>query len=273
MLGFRRQRNTRHWMAAPNGSRTWQDLGSREPYFAVLTNPDFRLARITAERLQEFFASGEKEVTDVLQGAQSLFRFDLPFDRVLDFGCGVGRLTIPLARRARRVLAVDAAESMLSRARTHCDAAGLENVEFLALNDFRAVPPSSIHLVCAHLVLQHIPPSSGKCLLRHLLSLVAPGGLCSVDITFYRPGSYFRRIGRWFRAHSRFFHGAVSMIQGTQRLPYMQMNTYDFGFVLRMLSCHGFSRSIVTVSSDGPFLSAHVTSQRDREEPRPRPPA
>ena len=257
LRGFRK-------LPAVNSGSAWQELGSLEPYFAVLTNPDFLLANVTAERLQEFFASGEREVEDLLRGARSLFDFDVPFGRALDFGCGVGRLTIPLARRARHVLAVDAADSMRTRARTHCESARVDNVEFLTSKDFYSVPRSSIHLACAHLVLQHIPPSSGNRILRHLLSLVAPGGLCSVDVTFYRSGTRSRGVGRWFRARSRIVHAAVSMMRGTPRLPYMQMNTYDLGFVLRAFSCHGFSRSIVTVSSDGPLLSARIVSQRAR---------
>lgn len=252
-------------MPSVDAGSAWQELGSLEPYFAVLTNPDFLLANVTAERLQEFFASGETEVRDLLRDAQSLLGFDLPLDRVLDFGCGVGRLTIPLARRARRVLAVDAADSMLARARMHCAAAGVDNVELLTLSDLPAVPPSSVHLVCAHLVLQHVAPSSGKRVLRHLLSLVAPGGLCSVDVTFYRSGSRSLGIGRWFRARSKLVHAAASILRGTPWLPYMQMNTYDLGTVLQAFSSQGFSRSIVTVSSDGPLLSARIASRRALE--------
>jgi 2-polyprenyl-3-methyl-5-hydroxy-6-metoxy-1,4-benzoquinol methylase len=264
MLPLRRLLHTFQKMPSVNAGSAWQELGSLEPYFAVLTNPDFLLANVTSERLQEFFASGEMEVRDLLREAQPLFHFDLPLDSVLDFGCGVGRLTIPLAQRARRVMAVDVADSMLARARMHCGAADVDNVEFLTLNDFPAVPPSSVHLVCAHLVFQHVPPSSGNRILRHLLSLVVPGGLCSVDITFYRSGSRSLSVGRWFRARSRLVHAAASILRGTPWLPYMQMNTYDLGSVLRAFSCHGFSRSIVTVSSDGPLLSARITSQRGR---------
>jgi 2-polyprenyl-3-methyl-5-hydroxy-6-metoxy-1,4-benzoquinol methylase len=248
---------------ATNESRAWQQLGSLEPYFAVLTNPDFLSANLTPERLEEFFASGEKEVQDLLEDARSLFRFDIPFDSALDFGCGVGRLSIPLARRARRVLAVDTADSMLARARMHCAASQVENVEFLTLNDFFAVPPSSVHLACAHLVLQHVPPSSGDRILRRLLSLVAPEGLLSVDITFHRAGSRFRRVGRWLRAHSRLVHAAASVVRRTRpSLPYVQMNSYDLGSILQAFSVSGFSRHLVTVSSDGPLLNARILSQR-----------
>jgi len=250
-------------MPSVKADDAWQELGALEPYFAVLTNPDFLRANVTPERLQEFFASGEREVRNLLREAQSLFPLDLPLDRVLDFGCGVGRLTIPLAGSARHVLAVDAADSMLARARMHCEAARVRNVEFLTLKEAWAVPPASIHLACAHLVLQHVPTSSGERILRHLLSLVAPGGLCSVDITFFRSGSRSRGVGRWFRARSRLVHAAASVLRGKPGLPYMQMNTYDLGSVLRSFSGLGFSRSIVTVSSDGPLLTARILSRRD----------
>jgi SAM-dependent methyltransferase len=56
-----------------------------------------------------------------------------------DLGCGVGPLLPELARRFRRVWAVDFAEGMLARARERC--AGLGNVEFLqaSLTDLGAL--------------------------------------------------------------------------------------------------------------------------------------
>ena len=53
---------------------------------------------------------------------------------VLDAGCGVGRVTLPLARAvgpAGRVVALDLQSRMLERVREKTSAAGLANVEFL----------------------------------------------------------------------------------------------------------------------------------------------
>jgi SAM-dependent methyltransferase len=50
---------------------------------------------------------------------------------IADLGCGVGPLVPLLAKRFRRVYAIDFAEGMLARARERC--AELENVEFLRL--------------------------------------------------------------------------------------------------------------------------------------------
>ena len=50
---------------------------------------------------------------------------------VFEAGCGTGYATVLLARRAKRVLAVDISEAMQEEARTRIRAAGLGNVQFL----------------------------------------------------------------------------------------------------------------------------------------------
>src|SRR4051812_12829721 len=60
------------------------------------------------------------------ENAQTLARRDVAFwqrlaaaqdGRVLELGCGTGRLTIPLARAGARVVGIDRSEPMLARAR------------------------------------------------------------------------------------------------------------------------------------------------------------
>ena len=52
----------------------------------------------------------------------------------LDYGCGVGRLTLPLAERCEHVYGVDVSPSMLREAARNAARMGLPNVEW--------VPPS-----------------------------------------------------------------------------------------------------------------------------------
>jgi cyclopropane fatty-acyl-phospholipid synthase-like methyltransferase len=47
----------------------------------------------------------------------------------LEIGCGIGRLTLPVARRFDRVIAVDVAPTMLRRLSESCAARGVTNVE------------------------------------------------------------------------------------------------------------------------------------------------
>lgn len=51
-----------------------------------------------------------------------------PEDTVLDVGCGPGRITVPMAKRAKAVTALDASPKMLEHCRRNAEAAGLTNV-------------------------------------------------------------------------------------------------------------------------------------------------
>lgn len=59
--------------------------------------------------------------------------------RVVELGAGTGRLTVPLARRARHVHAVDASPAMLALARQRLAEAGLGNVA-LHIGEHRHLP-------------------------------------------------------------------------------------------------------------------------------------
>jgi SAM-dependent methyltransferase len=54
----------------------------------------------------------------------------LPGKRVLDLGCGWGRLSFVLAMTAGHVIGLDRDPALIREARTRADAAGLDNVEF-----------------------------------------------------------------------------------------------------------------------------------------------
>ena len=55
-----------------------------------------------------------------------------PGDRVLDLFCGLGNFTLPLARRAGRVVGVEGEAGLVARARANAGRNGLGNVEFHA---------------------------------------------------------------------------------------------------------------------------------------------
>lgn len=98
-------------------------------------------------------------------------------DRVLDVGCGDGRLTRQLARRAGAVLALDLSPEMIRLARDR--SAGHRNIEY-RLADVRAtpLPPGAFDAVVTVATLHHLPLSETVGVLKAALR---PGGMLVVQ--------------------------------------------------------------------------------------------
>ena len=61
-------------------------------------------------------------------------------DAVLDLFCGLGNFTLPLARRAGRVTAIEASHDLLDRARDNARYNGIDNVEFKRADLYQPLP-------------------------------------------------------------------------------------------------------------------------------------
>ncbi|MFB9885919.1 23S rRNA (uracil(1939)-C(5))-methyltransferase RlmD [Balneatrix alpica] len=55
-----------------------------------------------------------------------------PHERVLDLFCGLGNFSLPLARQAKQVVAVEASEAMVARGRMNASLNQLSNLDFVA---------------------------------------------------------------------------------------------------------------------------------------------
>lgn len=95
----------------------------------------------------------------------------------LDFGCGVGRLTVPLAESFQQTVGVDVAAPMVEAARRHQPAG--TRCSFLVNRDpdLRRFPSGTFDLVHSCLVLQHIPPDVSPGYIAEFFRVSKPGGL------------------------------------------------------------------------------------------------
>jgi SAM-dependent methyltransferase len=204
----------------------WEELARREPYFAILTSdglPDVGSGRVATPA---YFETGEADISSLLGAITSLLGRDVPLTSALDFGCGAGRLTLPLAQRAAQVVACDIAPTMLAHARKNAEEAGLHNVTFIESTQLAGLPPARFDFICSLLVLQHIPPRIGHPLIRTLLTLLAPGGVAALQATLAPKGDGLRRLVRVTRESSR-FHRA------RERSPAPVVSGYDRTTLLR----------------------------------------
>ena len=158
----------------------WRTIGANEPYFGVYTHPDFLRQNLDAANKAVFFASGERLVTWTVDLIKSKVSAAFAPTHAVDFGCGVGRLSFPMARYAGRVTGVDLSAGMLTEAKRQAALRGL-NIDFRT-----GLPIDSYDWVNSHIVFQHIPPARGYVLLGLLLRGLVPSGVASIHLMTHR---------------------------------------------------------------------------------------
>jgi SAM-dependent methyltransferase len=164
--------------------RDWEDWGRRDPYYAVLTDPKYRCDKLTEAAKSEFFDSGRVHANHVMSVIRRHFDADCAPKRVLEFGCGVGRVLIPLAEVAQQVVGLDVSPSMLQEAKRNCEERGITNVELLASNDELSLVTGVFDLIHSYIVFQHIPVVRGRAIFSKLLQHLKPGGVGALQLTY-----------------------------------------------------------------------------------------
>ena len=163
-------------------ARQWERFGRMDPYYGVYAVEEMHRSNLDEDARERFFASGGRaRGTRCWESVRRYTGRTFAPRTILDHGCGVGRLVVPFAERAQRVVGVDVSDSMLAEARRNCDARGVGNVELLSADRLDTLAPE-FDLVHSHIVLQHIPPKHGEPIFETLASLVAPGGVGAVQV-------------------------------------------------------------------------------------------
>lgn len=231
-----------------NTDDDWRSIADSHPYYGVLSNERFLAPQ--ADDLVEFFASGEQDVAHVRNIIERQFGAFGP-KSVLDFGCGVGRLTIPLAKFAGSVTGVDIAEGMLTLARQHAAEASL-SIEFVT-----DIPSDrQFDWVNTYIVLQHIPPARGYGIIARLWAAVARGGMLSYHVTVYKDQRHTYELQRDLTAFRYDGETLVRYPDHQADVAGMSMYDYDLSRVFHALDladgdpvfmeatdhggCHGF---------------------------------
>ena len=242
--------------------RAWKSFGKTDPYFGVLVEERFRSTQLTDQSLSDFFLSGEQYVEAMTERIGRRFNRPTRFRRALDFGCGVGRLLMPLARLSDEAVGVDVSPGMLAEAADNCRRRGLDNVALAASDDRLAAVQGTFDLVHTYIVLQHIPVRRGMRVIAALLDRLDPGGVGVLHMTYAKAHWKWRAIGL-VKKYVPLAHRLTNLRRGRPwSAPRMQMNDYDLNRVLGLLQRAGVHDVDVQFTDHGGFWGAALFFQK-----------
>jgi SAM-dependent methyltransferase len=240
----------------------WEALGASEPFWAVLTDDAYLHRNLTGERLERFLASGEGHVERVWRAIQRAGVFPYRPDSALDFGCGVGRVTLALADRCGSVLGADVSPSMLQVAERLRAEREIDNLSYALVDDSLRGLGGPFDFIHSYIVFQHVPRRRGLQILRALFGALKPGGVCALQFVISSPHPLLDApLLRPLRAASQHLRRLLG------RRPRMQMNPYPANEVFALAHAAGLVAGAIELSDHKHHLSVFLTLVSSVESP------
>lgn len=167
--------------------------------------------KISPEACVALYSFGDpallRQITDELVGKLLQWRVLRPTSRILDYGCGIGRVVEALASRACLVVGADISPGMLREAQSRLT--GLENVRLTAVDELEIEEPA-FDLILLVDVCPYLKDSRPT--LRGLLPALAPdGNLIVINWSYDIASAEQRVLARDFARE----HGLVLVREGT----------------------------------------------------------
>lgn len=215
----------------------WEKIGKENPYWGVLSQDRYRGTNIDASLKTAFQAEGVRDIDFAMAMIRRYTDGEFAPKAALDFGCGVGRLVLAMAKFAGHVTGVDISPAMLARAASDAKTSGVANVRFAT-----AIPDETFDWINSFIVFQHIEPRNGIALLDALLSRLAVGGVVTLHFTIFRDS----RI--WYRGlqESEFGRYDGETYVNFSRGPMREMPIYEYD--LSEVVCHMIGHGLRALS-------------------------
>jgi len=251
-------------MSTLNSDKAWKAYGKKNAYYGVLAHDEFLDENLSENALKDFFTSGFSDVENVFSLINKHISQDFTPKTILDFGCGTGRLVIPFAKRAAKVVGVDISPQMISEAKKNAKDHKLDNISFfLSDNNLSKLKGQNFDLIHSYIVLQHINVNRGEKLIKKMVSLLNQGGVGVLQMTYHSNKSTFEKNINYFRYRVPLFNNVLNILRGKAfNLPLMQMNSYDMNKVFFILQSEGVSNTQVIFTDHGGYLGLTLLFQK-----------
>lgn len=225
-----------------NSDDEWIKFGSIDPYYGVLTLPQYHSFKLDPVAEEQFWQTGKHYFEEIEKVIHSVISPDFIINRALDFGCGVGRILLPLSEVADEVVGIDISEGMMNEARKKCSSLNIQNVSFAKSDDALSQVKGSFNFIHSFIVFQHIPVKRGETILKNLLSRLDEKGIGIIHLTYSRRASPLNQAAFFMIKKWALLSGIWNLLRKKPfDYPVSQMNSYNLNIVFRILQeaqCH-----------------------------------
>jgi SAM-dependent methyltransferase len=209
-------------------NKDWSKIAEDNPYWGVLSEEAFRGTRLSPKDKERFYASGRVYIENLLGFVKKHIADDFKIRRGLDFGCGVGRLLIPIALNAEEAVGIDVAQKMVEITTKNLEDAGISNATAVLGDDSLSSVKGRFNFVNSFIVLQHIPPERGTRLISHLLGILEVGGIFSLQMTYAKERKFFPHEKSKAQYYRRSGNHIQDMIQTKEEHPIGTITMFEY---------------------------------------------
>ena len=247
----------------------WERYGRENPYYGVLTWSTYLGRELAGSSREHFFRSGENDLNTMMALVQRHIGKTRRFHRALEFGCGVGRMTLPLAAHADRVVGVDVSAAMCAEGARNRDAAGINNLVFTLPEHGLDTDLPPYDLIYSYNVFQHIPVDEGLRYLERLLDCLKPGGVAVLHFTCVDPRPAWQARGTRLLRSIPLVRNVMNWINGEGFSgSVMQMYAYPFGQIIARLQAHGIWQVTSDLTDHGGWQGIALCFVKPRYSPQ-----
>ncbi len=227
-------------MFQENTDKAWEKYGKYDPYFGVCNLDKFHTIEFSEENRADFFKTGREYINLMFADIYQHFGPKFKPKSSLDFGCGVGRLLIPLAEKSEKAVGLDISDSMLSEALKNCQDNNISNVNLYKSDDnLSMIQGQSFDLIHSYIVFQHMSSVRGYKIFENMLNSLSPNGIGVLHFTYEKQQPSTQQFQYWIRKNIPLVNNFVNLLKKRNfDYPMMQMNLYDTNKLLKMLQLY-----------------------------------
>ena len=214
----------------------WRQWGKDDPFYGVASWPGRQRGGLNPWTAEDFFALGRADWMDF---RHRWSRYGVDVGRVIEIGCGAGRLTKAMALDFAHVIGVDVSEGMLAVARSHISEANVE----LRLGDGITLPVDTATadgVFSAH-VFQHFESLElARVNFSEVARILKPGGTMMIHLPVILPPSGLPGILPALAARQK-LSDLRAMVQRRRGAPVMRGLQYPWTWLRRELPTLGLA--------------------------------